>query len=360
MFRSRRSSISLFSAAFLLILSARAPAQQTVEGSRLKLNGAELEVGGQVQTQFNTTTVDTEPNAAWLLRRVRLQATVRVNDLVSGKIQPDFAGNRVSIRDAYLKLSFDPGFQLLAGQAYRPFSLLAQTSSARILPVERGARIRGITAIEEQNLVNDLEYGDRDIGLQLMGAPAGAPLGFAYAAGVFQGPLEGGVGNRDSYQLAARATVRPAEIFQLGFGWSSRDFADPLAPEAGAPVLERGNAYELDLEIGSFSPGFHLLGEVAVGDLNPFEDSDFRAAHAWLAYRTGPLGRVSASLEPVFRVSYADLEEGVDTAGGTLFTPGLNVYFGGLNRLMLNYDVWSPDGAADPEGSFKAMFQLAF
>ncbi len=46
-------------------------------------------------------------------------------------------------------------------------------------------------------------------------------------------------------------------------------------------------------------------------------------------------------------------------ATGTLFTPGINVYLGGLNRVMFNYDLWSPDGAGT-EGSFKVQFQLGF
>ena len=40
-----------------------------------------------------------------------------------------------------------------------------------------------------------------------------------------------------------------------------------------------------------------------------------------------------------------------------------HIYFwlGGLSRVMLNYDVWSPRaGGADTEHSFKAMFQVAF
>jgi hypothetical protein len=345
-------------------------AQATVEGIRVKVDAAELEIAGRVQTQFNTTSVAEEPTTEWLLRRVRLTAKVKVNDIVSGKVQPDFAGNRVSLKDAYLKLRFAPGFQLLAGKAYRPFSLLEQTSSTRILPIERGADIRGIGALDEYSLIHELEYSDREIGLQVMGAPEGAPLGFAYAAGVFDGPLSGAEGligeveelDEDSHQFAARATIRPFERVQLGAGWSSREFASP-GLDASVFELERGNAFEVDLEYGTFSPGVHLLGEVAWGDANPFAGDEFLGAQAWLGYRTGPLGEVISTLEPILRVSYGGIDREisvVEELGGTLFTPGLNVYFGGLNRMMFNYDVWLPDGEGDSEQSFKAMFQLVF
>ena len=346
----------------VLLGSTPAAAQQTVEGPRFRANVAEIEIGGRVQTQFNTTTADDEPTGEFLLRRVRLEAKVKVNDLVSGKIQPDFAGDRFSLKDAYLKLTFAPGLQVLAGKAHRPFGLLEQTSSTRMMPIERGARIRGVAALDEYELVNSLRYSDRDIGVQLMGEPEGAPLGFAYAAGVFGGPLQGRVGEEDGYQFAARAAIRPTEQLTLGAGVSNRAFGRSLG-ELGYE-MERGTALEIDLEYGRFDPGFHVLGELSYGDFDPFLGDSFLGAQAWLGYRTQPLGPVVAGLEPAFRISYGAVDSAlpaVDALGGTLWTPGLSVWFGGLNRLQVNYDVWTPAlDAADAQGSFKAQMQMAF
>lgn len=330
-----------------------------------RVNAAEISIGGRVQTQFNTTSVDEEPTGEFLLRRVRLEATVKVNEIVSGKVQPDFAGNRVSLKDAYLKFDFSPAFQLLAGNAWRPFGLLEQTSSTRILPIERGLRIRGLAAQDEYEIINRLQYSDRDVGLQVIGAPEGAPLGLGYAAGVFRGPLHGTLGSEDSYQFAARATMQPFQALRLGAGWSSRDFATRDTTLGLEPGVRRGNAYELDVEYGAFAPGIHLLGEIAFGDKDPFRDEDFLGAQAWLGYRTSEISPVISTIEPIFRVSYANIDQttrsGTRTQGaGTLLTPGINLYFGGLNRIMLNYDVWLASGDAENEGSFKAMFQLVF
>lgn len=334
-------------------------AQEPPETTAFTAGAAEISISGRVQTQFNTTSVEDVPTSALFLRRARLGVEVRVNDIVSGVVESDFAGNEVSLKDVYLKLNFGPGFQLLAGKAYKPFSLLEQTSSTRILPIERGAVIRGIPTLDEYEIINALGYSDRDIGLQVMGAPTGAPLGLAYTVGVFQGPLYGGVGAQDSYQFATRATITPVEKLTFGAGWSSRDFAGPTNDD---PELERGNAFELDAEYGSFSPGLHLLGEVAFGDLDPFTGSDFVGAQAWVGYRTRRINPVLSTIEPLLRVSYGDPDRALslDPRGGTLLTPGINLYFGGLNRIMLNYDVWLPDGEGDSEQSFKAMFQLAF
>lgn len=361
MTRLRHSVFGLFALLLCACAVRNGNAQQTVEGPRLKLNVLEIAIHGRVHTQFNTTTVDDEQPTEWLLRRVRLEASVQVNELVSGKIQPDFAGDRVSVKEAYLKLNFSPGVQLLAGKAFRPFSLLEQTSSNRILPIERGLDIRGVSGFDEYAIIHDLKYSDREIGLQLMGAPSGAPLGLAYAAGVFRGPLSGRVGGQETNQIAARVTVEPLEDLRLGAGWSNRHFVDAARSlPVGDPVLERGNAWEVDVEFGSFSPGLHLLSEVAFGDFDPAAAVDFVGAHAWLGYRTAAISPRVSAVEPILRLSYGNVDTEPLELGGTLITPGINVFFGPLNRVMLNYDIWSPAGDAGTEGSFKALFQLAF
>jgi hypothetical protein len=147
---------------------------------------------------------------------------------------------------------------------------------------------------------------------------------------------------------------------RLGAGWSSRDFSNGVGD---TPELERGNAFELDIEYGAFDPGFHLLAEVSTGDVDPFADATFWGAHTWLGFRTGALSETVSAVEPVFRASYSDTDASSGApvvSGGTLLTPGINVYFGPLNRIMLNYDIWlGAAGSADAQ-SLKAMFQLGF
>jgi hypothetical protein len=336
---------------------------QEQPATRWRVNAAELEIAGRVQAQLNTTTAETEPAMEMLLRRVRLEARVRVNDLVSGRIQPDFAGDRVSVKDAFIRLDFAPGFGLLAGQAHRPFSLVEITSSTRILPVERGVRLRGVDAAEHYALVSGLRYSDRDVGFQLLGSFPDIPLSPTYQAGIFAGPLQREVGNENSHQLAARATVEPLPRLRLGGAVSRRDFARPAPERPSGWELSPGTAYSLDVQYGSFAPGLHLIGEVAVGDLDPFSGDSFRSAQAWLAYRTGAVGRVSA-VEPLLRASYGSLDLADSlrpNTGGLLLTPGINVYLGGLNRVMLNYDLWAPSAEdRGNEGGAKLQFQLAF
>lgn len=338
-------------------------AQQTPSVGTFKAGTTEITLGGRVHTQFNTTTVGDVPANEMVLRRVRLEANVKVNELVGGKVQMEFAGNRASIRDAYLRLTFDPALHLSAGQLHRPFGILTQTTSNRILPIERGVRIRGLRdAFDQHNLVADLGYADRDVGLQISGAPKGTPLSVFYAAGYFNGPTRQDAPATTTAQFVARAGVRPAPNVTIAGSWSRRDFVR-LDTLARASTTRSGTAWAVDAEVGGFAPGVHLLGEASFGDYNPFSDRRFRGAQGWLAYRTPSLRSRIQHVEPVLRVSYADLDTGVNdgenAVGGTLVTPGVNLYLGGMNRVMFNYDLWAPQ-AGEHHRSFKAQFQLAF
>ena len=358
MCRARLLSLTLIFATALPTTSA---GQERPEGPPiLSVEGIELTVGGRLQTLFSTTDVPGVPASEFFLRRARLEVSLQVNEQVSGTLQPEFGGGEVSMKDAYLNLAVSPGLQVLAGKAYRPFGLIEQTSSKRILPIERGLRIEGLAAADEYALLSSLQYTNRDVGIQVYGEPEGAPLGLAYEVGVLAGPLNGQIDDEHSYQFAGRVTVQPIERTRLGAGWSRRDFASFTG---GSTEMEAGNAFEVDLEYGAFAPGVHVLAEVSRGDLDPFEDLTFWGAHVWLAYRTEQIGPLDTFIEPLLRVSHSDVETlvaGTPGMGGTLFTPGINFYFTPLNRVAVNYDIWrGQDGGRDAK-SFKAMFQFAF
>jgi len=359
----RARVLAVTSACLLAVTKVRA--QQPAGGVVVTSGAAELRIGGRIQTQFATSTVDTVPATGFELRRLRLEATVKFNDVVSGKIQPDFApGNHVVMKDAWMKIALDPAFTLLAGQAFRPFSPITFTSSTRTLPIERGVRIRGLAgAFDEYDVVSALGYSERDVGLQVLGAPKGAPLGLSYQAGFFNGPARERARDRNTYQLAARASVSPVKDLRVGGAWSSLDFVRAPADPAATVEVRRGSAWEADLEYGAYErPGVHLVAEAAYGDFQPFTGTRFFGTQGWLGYRTPRLGGKIQSAEPLLRASYADADVN-DRAGanpgGLLLTPGVNLYLGGLNRVQLNWDFWNPlEG--DSHNSFKTQFQVAF
>lgn len=332
----------------------QAPASSAV---RVSTGAMSLNVGGRLHTQFNTTSVDGEPSSELFIRRARIELSVDLGNRVSGALQPEFGNDQVGLRDAYIDFAVTPDVTLRTGKAYRPFGLLEQTSSKRILPVERGLRIRGLNAWDGYGAANALGYSDRDVGVQVLAELA---AGLDLTAGVFRGPLHGDVDPEASYQYAARLTHQASEAVRFGAGWSSRDFERPGGP---AVDLERGHAFEVDVEYGSFAPGLHILAEWVMGDADPVADVGFRGGQAWIAYRTAPLNDAGNMVEPLVRVSYSDIDTdgiAVTRTGGTLLTPGVAFYLSPQNRIAVNYDFWfGQNGAPDAQG-LKVMFQLGF
>jgi hypothetical protein len=67
-------------------------------------------------------------------------------------------------------------------------------------------------------------------------------------------------------------------------------------------------------------------------------------AQAIASYFVATGGARIEGWEPVGRVSWGDPDRGVAGDEGLLLTPGMNLYFAGRNRLMLNWDVYMPRG----------------
>lgn len=344
-----------------LALPTAAHAQNPVP-TPVAAGGTELTVGGSVQALFSTTSVeDAAEPVLWELRQVRLDLRIRAHEgLISARLQPEFAGSQVTLKNAYVTLDLGPAARLQVGQARKPFGV--KMSSTRRLFIERSARIRGLPhPMEHDNLINRLGYANHDIGVQLLGRPAGAPLGLDYAIGVFNGPAIGSVAGETSYQLSGRVTIEPIRRLRLGAGVSRRHFADLDGEGAGQKA---GIAWAVDAEYGTYAPGLHLAAEFASGAADPVVAGGdrFKAISVWGGYRTQEIrAAVPLWIEPVMRFSYGDVEEVDRTAShrGLFITPGLNIYFNPLNRLMLNYERWHPEGGT-AEGSIKAKLQVAF
>lgn len=330
-----------------------------------------VDVTGRLQYQFHTSSVDDVPST-FEFRRLRVGVDIGVGDAIHGYIEPEFAQGDIRMRQAWVNYTVDPAFEVRAGQFKKPFGLLQLTSSLNYPTIERGLRIRGLAdsfaAIddasgvpvlsrldgpllgEEQNLLDELGYQSYDMGVAVHGA-----LGvIGYEAGVFNGTGADALDADESKAMAGRITVAPIDRLRLGAAVSRTD----LALEA---VDATGVAWEIDAEWGGFrEPGLHLLGEVAYGDHVVAED-EFLAAQAVAAWFAPlDLGRAEG-LEPVLRGSWGDPRRDTADDAGLLVTPGLNLYFHGRNRLMVNWDVFLPEGARfETEQSFKMQAQLHF
>jgi len=137
--------------------------------------------------------------------------------------------------------------------------------------------------------------------------------------------------------------------------------------------------FEAWVEVGDFGGGPHVQAGAVFGENplqsvrgEPIEDSDaasFADMFTWQligSYRArlgegGGLGGILEAVEPIFRITQANpnTDLGDDVVWG--LTPGLQLFFGGRNRLALNWDVvLFEDDLLESENSFKAQYQFHF
>jgi hypothetical protein len=331
----------------------------------------EVELTGRLQSQFHTSTVDGAAST-FDLRRVRIAAEVSIGEAMRGAIEPEYALGSLKLRQAWLEYDVASWMTLRAGQFKKPFGLIQLTSSLAIPVIERGLRIRGIAGSyaeqdeaagapvltdaggpllgEHQWLLDALGYQNYDIGAGVHGGIGG----LSYDAGVFNGTGADDLDADDGKALAARLSYAMLDALSIGVAVSRTNLADGEFDADGV-------AFEIDAEWGGFrKQGPHLLAEFAFGD-NVAADDDFMAGQAILAYFAPVSAGGVEGVEPVLRGGWGDPAGDRDEDAGTLVTPGFNVYFHGRNRLMVNWDVFVPQGDRfSTEHSFKVQAQLHF
>lgn len=376
-----------------------AAGQEDEPALTITADAVEIDLSGRVQTQMATSgcsdvpfdadspCVEQVPAVDLFLRRVRLSASVEISDLVDAEIQPDFAEvDGVELKDAWGRLSFGPGLRVQVGHFKRPFDGFQLTSSTRILTIERDLDVPGVPGLAAPSLdelTTAFRVSDRDVGAMANGSPAGT--GLEYWVGLFNGRGPDADGDLNSgKQVVGRLeyTVRPAGSLPLSVAAAAASTDLPVRGAADPPGT-RGSGlryanYELWAELGDFQPGPHVQAGLVFGDTPlqtdagepldpdvPAAGRDLGSAMAWQvigAWRLalGDGGRLAA-VEPVLRVTRADPHTGVaaDEAWGV--TPGVQLFFGGRNKLAINWDrVLYADDATDAVSSFKAQLQVHF
>ena len=337
-----------------------------VTGSTLAAQGAdstarrpavEYEASVRLRPRFSTSSADAEEPVRWEYERLRLQGRIGVPDRAQARLQLDWESGEWSVDDAWVRLRVAPRAEVLVGQAKRPFTVLSMRSGSQVATVSRGASLRGADPADEQNLVNDFGFGDRAAGVQVILRPQFAPPALRVLAGLFPAEPFSAPGRMRGMQGAVRVETALAPRVTAGAAWSARRSGDDRED-----ALPPGSAVGVDVEVGDDAPGPHLLAEVVAGSVEGVETAGrFRGAHVWMMYRTGVLGPLRLTLEPVVRWSTADGVAPPGTIAGTLVTPGLNVYTGDpgrWNRVMVNLDLWNPGGPAGWERSVKVQLQV--
>ncbi len=345
--------LSVMFALCLIVIGSPVRAGTEVE---LKSKAAKITLTGRVHTQFNTSSVDRQIGSEFLIRRARITAEVKLNDYVSGKVQPDYGSGKISLKDAYMKLRQAANLSIKIGQFKRPFDLFELTSSTKILVIERGGKIRGASVVSYSTLSEGLGYADRDIGVEADLKSPGGRFSLAVAVTNGTGPnkvpseTDDAIGEK---QFTARSRIKPVVgtdiTFALGATLRPHTLPGTAITKSGATVdldVAYSPAVEFSVEYGDFKRGPHMQAGILRGanwEANRADPPGFVAAQ-WIGTYKKPLdGEYVQAVEPLVRVSYADPDTETENDGGILVTPGVQFFFVGRNKIAVNVDVFIPD-----------------
>ena len=324
---------------------------------------ADVRFGGRLHTQLATSSAADGKSTDFFTRRARLTLDVSVSSLLDARVQPDFGGGELELKDAYFRLSFDPGFRLWAGQFKRAFDIFELNSSTDIVVVERTGRIDGVGGCAGpggtcalSRFTEKLGYSDRDIGIKADGSIGDR---FTYMATLTNGTGTTGSDENSAKSLAGRVTLRLIDELRISGNASRHDFVS----EHG--ITDAATAFGADLEFGGFRNGIHLqVGMVGGGNwrLERTSVAEVPRFLTWQAILSRYLpvdGRGFEAIEPMARASWGDPDRDTEDDAGLLLTPGVFLYVKGKNRIGANLDVYR-SGSGDTEFSFKLQTYLYY
>lgn len=336
-----------------------------------------VRIGGRVQVQYRSSAGDSslsyEPSRVgngFEVRRLRLQADVRMGEYISFLIMPSFENGALRMRDAYLRLKLAPALTLSVGQEKSPFQRYELISANNLSSLERGLRNLRLSGREG---LNDLLMANGYIS-QDVGAFAEVSLvreRVQLRAGVQNGSRESSADVNNAKSAFGRATLvatRAADgapRLQVGASLASRDRA-VCAVCIGtiafaADSAKRTIAWGVDFEWGGFRPGLHVIGDFAGGDNvrlanrvnvgrntgNVRTTADtaiakFRGASIIASWRFGN-GRESSRvrwIEPTLRVDWLDPDADTADDEGLLLTPALALFFANTVVMRAGLDLY--------------------
>ena len=372
---------------------------------------ANVRVAGRVQVQFADAAGDSTssyrsdqfPSSSFEIRRLRIQADVRIGENVNLVIQPSFEMGTLRMRDAYLRVlllrSATSGLGLTLGQEKKPANRYTLTSSNTLPSIERGLRIRGLLTpvIAQFNLLEENGFNEHDIGVSVDGYALSSRL--VAKVGVYNGSGESNQDVNDAKSFGARlvgTVIQDAEarpVLRLGASVMSRD--RPVTTTATSLVFapdssHRSTAWGLELEYGDFRPGFHVIADLATGEalstaalcpngaafvscrfdgpprnfggLRPnAPDSafttfrSFQVIASWRWQAADPSGTALIKIvEPALRVDMTDPNTGGSGDAALLITPVINVHFSQTTVMRAGLDLYRYHDAAGAEHSLRA------
>jgi phosphate-selective porin OprO and OprP len=184
----------------------------------------------------------------WLLRRARPIIEGTFANIFDFRFNPDFAGGKTVIQDAFVAARFNPLFVVTAGKFKEPFGLERLQLSPNNRFIELG-------------LPSDL-VPNRDLGVQISGTYSFASGTMIYQLGYFNGVADGtstdanatpDVDNNDDKDLAVRVFTQPFGKTQSALKGLGAGVAVSYVNQVGSPTNTLLPTYKTETQRNFFS-----------------------------------------------------------------------------------------------------------
>jgi len=357
----------------MVALSGTALAEETDKNAAKPDSKPEFKVGARLHALWIMSDREDKPANEFLVDMARVTFEWRQFKLIRTKVQADLdqlfgQGDAKSLlRDAWVQVAPLKWLKIRLGQLKRPFSRLERRSRGRLETVGRG--------LSNELIVEDLGFGDRDLGFQLGGRIGKRSRGMEYAVGVFNGPGK----NAEEFDLdgskdiVVRVEGTPVKWLSMGLNGSFKFF------DVASVDYYPEHAWMFGTDLRVKFRGFRLLAEGLFGrnhDRCLYADNptDCRVLnknpdipYAWsavlmAAYKFNLYRKWKLKLQPVLKGEVLVPDSTVDDGQVWSFSIGTNLFITRYARLMVHGEFVFP-GSGGPEkfaSENRMLVQLAF
>jgi len=340
-------------------LLAREPSPEG-EGKKKESKEKKVKLGARIHSLWTLADNPAEiekgvPGAdnEFSMEMARLEVQWSPRGWLDAKLQGDFEqlmgdGNAEALlRDAWVRVSPLRWLKFKAGQSKRPFSLFELRSRGRLETVHRGASNGWI--------INDLGYGERDIGLPVEGRVGKKrEANLHYALGVYNGS---GRNERDedpdgSKDFVARIEGSPVRWLTLGINGSLKLFdhdefskRPDSAWMSGADLRFKMGRFRLYVE-GLFGQNHDQCRYTTAPSVCRLMDEYSDVPYSWsvaamAAYKIPLYPKWKFSLQPVLKGEYFMPDHELDDGRIVTASAGANFFFTKYFRVMMHGELVS-------------------
>lgn len=217
---------------------------------------------------------------------LRIRTTLELSDLLE-KPKPGMV-----LRNAWANIRIHDAFQIRAGHFKRPYSRLELRGFSSIPFIGRG--------LFNQIAVEDLDWGDRALGIMLWGDIEGTQPGMdrlRWQVSVTNNAVSGAPHGFDAH---ARLTYDPTAWLSIGANGAFKSVQDPLADEdACRSTWKRAAGCRLSVFAAGSDVAFDIAGLYASVEVNLAQDWLYANESPWML---GALGYASYDIEVTERM----------------------------------------------------------